>query len=225
MKQLGAAVHGDREMKKQPLFTGGKGKKKEQGKSLWSGEGLKYFKRAENKWREIYADDEKMRMMYGGFESWLNKYRTDITVGKNSNKTLHSVMAWWTLNDIDKSRKTLELECNISKEEEKDGRYCSDKGYSLLSKTWLTEERDKEKRNKGIDVDRTDKASRGNSDNEEEIRESGNEVHGKRFLLLRNRLDKGQENMGSPAKGTRSTTRGDVGLQREGRGRKKLKFK
>jgi hypothetical protein len=39
MKQLGAAVHGDRETKKRPLFTGRKGKKKEQGKSLWSGEG------------------------------------------------------------------------------------------------------------------------------------------------------------------------------------------
>jgi hypothetical protein len=47
MKQLGAAVHGDRETKKQPLITGGKGKKQEQGKSLWSGEGLKYFKHAE----------------------------------------------------------------------------------------------------------------------------------------------------------------------------------
>jgi hypothetical protein len=29
------------------LFPGGKGKKKEQGKSLWSGEGLKYFEHAE----------------------------------------------------------------------------------------------------------------------------------------------------------------------------------
>jgi hypothetical protein len=50
MMQLGAAVHGDREMKKRPLFIGGKGKKKEQGKSPWSGEGLKYFMRAEKKW-------------------------------------------------------------------------------------------------------------------------------------------------------------------------------
>ncbi len=41
------------ETTKQPLFTGGKGKKKEQGKSLWSGEGLKYFKHAENN-RERY---------------------------------------------------------------------------------------------------------------------------------------------------------------------------
>ncbi len=165
--QLGAAVHGDREMTKRPLFTGGKGKKKEQGKSLWSDEGLKYSKRAGKKCSEIYADDEKIQMMYGGFESWLNKYGKDITVRKNSNKTLHLVMARWTLKDNDMSRKTLELECNISKEEEEDNGYCSNKGYNLLSKRWLREERDKEKRNEGIDVDRTDKASRGNSNDEE----------------------------------------------------------
>ncbi len=41
----------------------------------------------------MYADDEKMQMMYGGFESWLNKYGKDITVGKKSNKTLHLVVA------------------------------------------------------------------------------------------------------------------------------------
>jgi hypothetical protein len=85
-------------------------------------------------------------MMYGGFESWLNKYGKDITVGINSNKTLHSVMARWTSKDNDMLRKTLELECNISKEEEEDEGYCSNKGYKLLSKMWLREERDKEKR-------------------------------------------------------------------------------
>jgi hypothetical protein len=53
IKQLGVAVHGDRETKKRPLFTGGKGKKKEQGKSLWSGEGLTYFKRAEKMERGV----------------------------------------------------------------------------------------------------------------------------------------------------------------------------
>jgi hypothetical protein len=49
------------------------------------------------------------------------------------------VMARWTLKDNDMSRKTLELECNISKEEEEDDEYCSNKGYNLLSKTWLRE--------------------------------------------------------------------------------------
>ncbi len=47
MTQLGAAVHGERETRLQPLPTGGKGKKKEQGVSLWSVEGLKYFRHAE----------------------------------------------------------------------------------------------------------------------------------------------------------------------------------
>jgi hypothetical protein len=145
--------------------------------------------------------------MYGGFKNWLNKYGKDITVRKNSNKTLHLVMARWTSKDNDMSRKSLELECNVSEEEDKG--YCSDKGYNLLSKMWLREERDKEKRNEGIDVDRTDKATRGNSKDKEEMRESGDEVHGSSFLLLRNRFDKGQQNMSSPAKGTRSSTRGD----------------
>ncbi len=70
-------------------------------------------------------------------------------------------------------------------------------------------------------MDRTDKVSRGKGNDEEEMRESGDEVHGRGFLLLMNRLDKGQQNMGSLAKGTRSTARGEVGLQREERGRKK----
>ncbi len=132
-------------------------------------------------------------------------------------------MARQTSKDNDMSRKSLELECNISQEENKG--YCSNKGYNLLSKTWSREERDKEKRNKGIDLDGTDKATRGSGDNKEEMRESGDEVHGSSFLLLRNRFDKGQQNMSSPAKGTRSSIRGDIGLQREGRRRKKYKLK
>ncbi len=153
-------------------------------------------------------DDEKMQMMYGGFERWSNKYGKDITVRKNSNKTLHLVMVRWTSKDNDMLRKSLEMECNISKEEDKG--YCSNKGYNLLSNMWSREERDKEKRNKGIDVDRTDKATRGNGNNKEEMRESGDEVHGSSFLLMRHRFDKGQQNMSSLAKGTRSSTRGDI---------------
>ncbi len=94
---------------------------------------------------------------------------------RNSNKTLHLVTARWTSKDNDFSRKTLELECNISKEEEEDKRVF--KGNNLLSKTWSREERDSKKRNKGIDVDRTGKASWGNGNDKEEMRESGDEVH------------------------------------------------
>ncbi len=69
MKQLGAAVHGERERRLRPLFTVGKGKKKKQGMSLWSDEGLKYFSCVEKKLKEGYTDNEKKRMMYGEFEN------------------------------------------------------------------------------------------------------------------------------------------------------------
>ncbi len=74
MKELGAAVHGEREVKVRPLFTGGTEKKTEQGNSLWSDEGMKYFKRAEKTWRKVYKNKETMRGIYGGFETWLNKF-------------------------------------------------------------------------------------------------------------------------------------------------------
>jgi hypothetical protein len=53
---LGAAVHGKREVKVRQLFTEGTGKKKEQGKSLWSDEEMKYFQRVEKTWRKVYKD-------------------------------------------------------------------------------------------------------------------------------------------------------------------------
>jgi hypothetical protein len=53
MRELGAAVHDKQEVKLTPLFTEGTGMKKEQGKSLWSDEGMKYFKHAEKMERGI----------------------------------------------------------------------------------------------------------------------------------------------------------------------------
>jgi hypothetical protein len=147
MKELGAAVHSKQEVKVRPLFTEGTGKKKEQGKSLWSDEGMKYFKRAEKSWRKVYKNKEMMRGIYGGFETWLNKYGKEITVAKNSMKTLHSVIARWTWKDERKLGKSVEPESNERKIEEDEG-YCSDKGTNLLSRTWSKEEREKQKRNK-----------------------------------------------------------------------------
>ncbi len=100
--------------------------------------------------------------MYGEFGNWLNMYGKNITVRK-SNKTLHLVLVRWTSKDDDKSRKTVESKCNGSKVEEEEG-YKSDRSYDLLSKTWLREEREKQNRNKGSDVEKADKVRRGNKD-------------------------------------------------------------
>ncbi len=49
---------------------------------------------------------------------------------KNSNKTLHSIMARWTSKDKHKSGKSVESESNESKDKEDEG-YCSDKGNNF----------------------------------------------------------------------------------------------
>ncbi len=43
--------------KARPLFTGGKGKKKELGKNLWTKEGIKYYNTGEKNWRKVYKDE------------------------------------------------------------------------------------------------------------------------------------------------------------------------
>jgi hypothetical protein len=95
-------------------------------------------------------------MMHGEFENWLNMYGKNITVRK-SNKMLYLVLARWTLKDDNKSRKTVESKCLGSKEEEEE-EYSSDRGYNLLSKTWLREEREKQNRNKGRELENADEA-------------------------------------------------------------------
>jgi hypothetical protein len=104
----------------------------------------------------------------------------------------------------------VESECNASKEEEEEG-YNSDRGYNLLSKTWSREEREKQNRNKGSDVDKADEARRGNKDNvEDKIEESANEINSSTFTLTKRKYSRGQQNVVSPAKATRShTTRGE----------------
>jgi hypothetical protein len=62
-----------------------------------------------------------MRGIYGGFETWLNKYGKDLTVAKNSMKTLHSVIARWALKDKHKLGKSAEPESNESEDKEGEG--------------------------------------------------------------------------------------------------------
>ena len=78
--------------KVQPIFTKGTGKKKEQGRSLWSDEGMKYFKCAEKVWKKVYKDKTMMVDLYRGFDKWLNIYGRQIIVSKNSSK---SCFWWW----------------------------------------------------------------------------------------------------------------------------------
>ncbi len=74
VRTLGMAVHGEKGPKAKPLFTGGKGKKKEDGMSLWSDQGMRYFKKTQGKWTSGYVNEVKKREMYAEFEQWLNEH-------------------------------------------------------------------------------------------------------------------------------------------------------
>lgn len=135
----------ENEKKLRPLFTEGRGKKKEQGKSLWSEKGIKYFKRAERKWRKVYQDETVMMELYSGFSAWLNKFGRDIIVAKNSTKSLHSVIATRMIKKVNKDdddKSTDSEKENESDWEEEDG-YCSDRGSNRLSLNWSKEEIDR----------------------------------------------------------------------------------
>jgi hypothetical protein len=142
-----------------------------------------------------------MRGIYGGFETWLNKYRKETTVAKNSMKTLHSVIDRWTSKDKRKLGKSVEPESNESKVEEDKG-YCSDKGTNLLSRTWSREEREKQTRNENrYDNRRCNSNKRKNNVNSSNSEDG--EVSGGGS---RERLDKRQQGW----KGNKSDSLGKV---------------
>ncbi len=165
------------------------------------------------KWREVYKNKEMMKGIYGGFETWLKKYGKEITVVKNSNKTLHSIMARWTSKDKCKSGKSAELEVDESEDKEDKG-YCSDKGNNLLSRTWSREEREKQKRNKDRNVNKqTDNNKRNNnvnSGNSEDSEDNVNSSGSRDKIDKRQKGGKGNERDGAE-KVTRSSTRGERG--------------
>jgi hypothetical protein len=130
--------------KLRPLYTGGQGKRKELGKSLFSNEGVKFFKWAEKNWKETYKNENMMRIFYRGFKDWLNDVRKQIKVEDNSFRTYHLVMAMWRAEEMedDKTKKSGEAvpsnnsdeSTNESDNDDNDEGYMLDSGLRLLSK-------------------------------------------------------------------------------------------
>ncbi len=71
MQELGEEAKENPEKILKPLFISGSGQKRTQGKSLRNLEGMKYFHRAEQKWKEVYDNKKDMRMLYNGWERWI----------------------------------------------------------------------------------------------------------------------------------------------------------
>jgi hypothetical protein len=100
MIEMGVRVMGSREKKKKPLFTQGEGAKRVKGESLWNIEGRRYFAGAEAKWREIYNNEEQMKVIYNKWEMWIDTKGKEIKIGDGSHKTFKSVMGTWYVTAV-----------------------------------------------------------------------------------------------------------------------------
>jgi hypothetical protein len=105
-------------------------------------------------------------------------------------KTLHSIIARWTLKNKRKLGKSAEPESNESEVEEDKG-YCLDKGTKLLSSMWSREEREKQTRNK----DRYDNRQCNSNERKNNVNSSNSEDGEDNFSGggSRERLDKRQQ--------------------------------
>ncbi len=149
------------------MYTGGQGKRKELGKSLFSNEGKKFFKRAEKKWKEMYKNENMMRILYCGFKDWLYDVRKQIKVGDNSSRTYHLVTAMWRAEkmEVNKTKKggkavpgnNSDESINESDDDDNNEEYMLDSGLWLLSKKWSKEEMEWKKRS--IENDKDARAS------------------------------------------------------------------
>ena len=137
------AVHAEKGPKARPLFTGGKVKKKEERMSLWSDQGMRYFKKTQQKWTAVYVNEVNKQEVYAEFKHWLNIYGKNIKVGKRVNKTLHSVLARWISTEDRELGHNNDNKEEEGDEENEDEGYNSDIGYDLLSKRWSRERRQK----------------------------------------------------------------------------------
>jgi hypothetical protein len=173
---------------------------------------MKYHQRVEKTWRKVYKDKETMRGIYGGLETWLNKYGKEITAAKNSMKTLHSVIARWTSKDKRKLGKGAEPESNESEDKEDKG-YCLDKGNNLLSRTWSREEREKQKRNEDRNDNRRCNNNKRNNNVNSSNSEDGEDKVGGGGSRERFKRQQGRKGNKSdiPGKVTRGGKRGESG--------------
>jgi hypothetical protein len=209
MRALGAAAHKEKEKKLRPLFTSGIGKKKEQGKHLWSKEGIKYFKQAETEWVALYKDEKLMRILYSGCESWLEKKGKEMMVKEDSDKNLHSVMATWTEDEKAKKKGVGKGNNNDSKIGLGESENEEEDGYSLYMDLRKTPSRrwSKNAWRKSNGGYSTPDDKRG-GESEEEVSRDERDRARKRRKVGKN----GDGGIGgvkvSPAKYTRSSTQG-----------------
>jgi hypothetical protein len=98
---------------------------------LWNLDGMKYFHRAEKRWRQVYDNKKGMRVLYNGWERWITTTGAGIKIGDGSKKTFQTVMGLWG-EDVSQPLKMGEKQ-NDEETWGLEGGYSSDRGVSRHS--------------------------------------------------------------------------------------------
>ncbi len=67
-KRMAEKTNGDGEKKARPLFSGGQGKKRAYGKSMWNNKGLEYYYTAGQIWMDVYKSKELFSALVNGWD-------------------------------------------------------------------------------------------------------------------------------------------------------------
>jgi len=135
MRESGSDAMGNPEKRIKPLFTSGHGQKREQGKSLWNKDGMTYFKKAEQTWKNIYDSENDMKVLYNRWENWIATKGKEIKVGDGSRKTFHYVIGTWYDNgspEVQEKSDESDDDDNFKDE----GGYSSDRPRSKHAGNW-----------------------------------------------------------------------------------------
>jgi hypothetical protein len=95
---------------------------------------MKYFHRAETKWRQVYDSKKDMRVLCNWWERWITATGSDIKIGDGSKKTFKTVMGTWH----EDSSQTLKIGEKQDDEEiwGHEGGYSPDRDRSRHSLDW-----------------------------------------------------------------------------------------
>ena len=99
------------------------------GKVQWNKEGIKYYQRAEMKYKELYKQAKLMDIIYRGWETWLVTHKTKVIVGESSRKTFHSIMATWIETEEDNASDEGGEKGGLRNDSDSEDDIDEDKGY------------------------------------------------------------------------------------------------
>jgi hypothetical protein len=171
-----------------PLFSAGEGKKREHGETVWSKEGLRYFKETQRNWMEAFvrgSRDYHILELY--WKEWINDEGKTYMIGDEKGmkqKSAHSVLRtreqWETVKGAGKAKKVVQMEEEEEEEEEFVHESDDDDNGIVDVGMWSACKRGGRRRVQEEDDEDNDEDAEANENDDDYGNEDNNEVGGEK---------------------------------------------